>query len=260
MLTALNIPFRAAGLPFGRLLSVLLGVALSLMVAASPVQARTRDQVMSRAFGCADIGDARLWLDCYYGAAQPLRAALGLQPASAAQIALAQSPPAGPAPQAADIRETALSGATRCGERDNDRKWLDCYYAAAQPMRAYLHLAPAPQSTPPLQNHGIAGTQSVSTSDQASNIQKDSFGLSNDTSRSKSITGRMTSYEFNKKGIFTVILSNGEIWRQLTGDTSFAHWNEQPQKYIVRIGRGLLGSYNFEVRDNPGMFKVHRIQ
>ena len=162
--------------------------------------------------------------------------------------------------QAADIRESVLSGATRCGELDDDRNWLDCYYATAQPMRAFLHLVPAPQSNPMLQNLGIAGAHSVSISDQTPNIPKDSFGLSNDTSRSKSVTSRMTSYEFNKKGTFTVTLSNGEIWRQLTGDTSFAHWNEQPQKYIIRISRGLLGSYNLEARNNPGMFKVHRIQ
>ncbi len=245
---------------FGKLTLFLLAMTTFVMGTASPVQARTRDQVMSRAFGCAEIGDARLWLDCYYGAAQPARAALGLQPAPATQVSLAQSPPAGSAPQAADIRDAVLSGVSRCAGLGDDRQWLDCYYSAAQPMRAYLQLSPAPQPPPTLQNRGNAAAHTISLSARTLGTAADDFGLSDDTSRSKSITGRMASYVFNKKGMFTVALSNGEIWRQLTGDTSFAHWNEQPQKYIIHISRGLLGSYNLEVRNNPGMFKVHRIQ
>ena len=70
----------------------------------------------------------------------------------------------------------------------------------------------------------------------------------------------MISFTFDKKGIFTVTLSNGQVWRQLSGDTSFAHWTEPPSKYNVSISRGLLGSYNLMVRNDPGMFKVHRIR
>jgi len=228
-------------LAFGWLVLTLLGETVSLMVAVSPVQAGTRDQVMSKAFGCAEIGDARLWLDCYYGAAQPVRAALRLRPASPAQIALTQSPPAGSAPQAADIRKSVLSGAARCGELDDDRRWLDCYYAAAQPMRAILNLSPAPR-LPQALNAG------------------DGFGPGNADSRSAPMIVRMLSYKFDRKGIFTVTLSNGEVWRQLSGDTSFARWKGEPQKYSVRISHGLLGSYNLEVLENPGMFKVHRVR
>ena len=40
---------------------------------STALEARPRDEVMSRVFRCAVIGDPRLWLDCYYGAAQPAR-------------------------------------------------------------------------------------------------------------------------------------------------------------------------------------------
>lgn len=261
MRTVLNFPSRVSAIPFRRSVLILFGMTASVTLAASPVQARIRDQVMSRAFGCAEIGDARLWLDCYYGAAQPVRAALGLQPASAAQIALAQSPPAGSAPPAADIRESVLSGAARCGELDDDRNWLDCYYAAAQPMRVHLNLPPAPQLPQSLQKKsGYTGPQSLSISNQTSDNVGDDFGLSNGLSKVKFVTARMTFYKFDKKGDFTAALSNGETWRQLSGDTSFAHWKGDAQQYIVRVSRGLLGSYNLEVRTSPGMYKVHRVQ
>ena len=46
----------------------------------------------------------------------------------------------------ADAREDVIAGLTRCAAYTDDRQWLDCYYGAAQPMRAWLGLPPAPQS------------------------------------------------------------------------------------------------------------------
>ena len=46
----------------------------------------------------------------------------------------------------ADTREDVVAGLTRCAALTDDRQWLDCYYGAAQPMRAWLGLSPAPQS------------------------------------------------------------------------------------------------------------------
>jgi hypothetical protein len=215
---------------------------------------------MSNAYRCAEIGDARVWLDCYYGAAQPVRVGLGLQPAPAAQVKLALSPPAGSAPQAAATRDTVLSGASRCSQLNDDRQWLDCYYLAAQPMRALLNLSAALQSSRTAnQNERLPPSRAASfgpaNPDRSTAV--DGFGLV--SSQANSVTGRMTSYNFDGKGIFTVVLSNGQVWRQLSGDTSFAHWKEPSDKYIVRISRGVLGSFNLEVQNNTGRFKVHRL-
>ena len=38
-------------------------------------------------------------------------------------------------------------------------------------------------------------------------------------------------------GSFTVELSNGQIWHQLTGDTSNAHWRKPAAHYLVNIAR-----------------------
>lgn len=54
----------------------------------SPAVADTRDGVLAAAARCSSISDPRMWLDCYYGAAQPMRAQLGLPPAPVAQTRL----------------------------------------------------------------------------------------------------------------------------------------------------------------------------
>lgn len=48
---------------------------------AAPLQADTRDDVLAGVQRCGVIQDDRLWLDCVYGAQQPMRARLALPPA-----------------------------------------------------------------------------------------------------------------------------------------------------------------------------------
>ena len=57
-------------------------------VAAAPMPADARAQVRAASMRCDSISDERTWLNCYYGAAQPARAELGLQPAPQSQQSL----------------------------------------------------------------------------------------------------------------------------------------------------------------------------
>lgn len=54
-----------------------------LMIAAATAQAHadTREDVIAGIERCGVMNDNRVWLDCVYGAVQPMRAQLGLQPA-----------------------------------------------------------------------------------------------------------------------------------------------------------------------------------
>src|SRR5689334_12429422 len=70
-------------------------MVLMTLMATRPVVARPQDDVLSGVFRCAAIGDQKSWLDCFYGAAQPVRAALGLAPAPPSQSKLVTSPPSG---------------------------------------------------------------------------------------------------------------------------------------------------------------------
>jgi len=76
-------------------------LAFSLCLAL-PISARaepTRDAVMQGAERCEGIADNRVWLDCFYGSAQPMRALLGLPAAPPAQTRLVPGPSAAGAAQ-----------------------------------------------------------------------------------------------------------------------------------------------------------------
>jgi hypothetical protein len=215
-----------------------------LALVCGPAAARPRDDVLSGAFRCASIPDLRTWLDCYYGAAQPARQALDLPPAPKSQAQLVVAPPAGSV-AAADValHDEVMAEAFRCNGLNQDRLWLDCYYAAAQPARARLGLSPAPQATLPVKP------------------ETSSFGLKlRPQPGPGQETAHMTAYQFARDGIFTARLDNGQVWRQVEGDVSFARWNKPAANYEVRITPGLFGSFNFEVARNPGVYKVRRLQ
>ena len=213
-----------------------------VVAAASPALARPRDAVLSAAYGCAVIANSQQWLDCYYGAAQPARAALGLKGALAAQIELARLPPSGNAPaQNLDTRDLVMSRASHCQSVAEERGWLDCYYAAAQPMRALLGLLPAPQSEAAAARP-YNRPEPVPTFAGRAPIRYGTFP--------------MTSYSFDKMGLFSVTLANGQRWRQLAGDTDRAHWRLAPTSYPVSITHGFMGSYNLQIKDIAGRYKV----
>jgi len=218
-----------------------LGAFLLLGLCGGAAQARPRDDVMINVYRCAGQASTRVWLDCYYGAAQPQRVALGLPPAPPAQVALVTTPPAPGVPQDLAARDTVIAAAARCGSAAAERSWLDCYYAAANPVRAILGLAPAsgPAAEPPRKNDGLMA---------------DLFAKSEVRG-----AGRMASYHFDARGFFTVELANGETWRQLDGDSTYAHWFKKPETYVVTVTSGALGSSNLRVKGDPHSYRVRRV-
>jgi len=222
----------------------------ALALTGVPAAARPRDDAMSGAFRCGAIGDTRTWLDCYYGAAQPVRAALGLKPVPATQSQLVARPPAGTPPAGEQaLRDQVMAGAVRCSTLQ-DRQWLDCYYASAQPVRAHLGLSGGAQVSPPIQPLAAAAPSQ--------------FGLAPKPAApldgADRIASSMASYSFDKLGWFTVTLENGQVWKQVNGDTTYAHWNKPAPRYLVRVSHGFLGSFNLQVQGEPGLFKVRRVQ
>jgi hypothetical protein len=165
-----------------------------------------------------------------------------------------------------------LAAAARCSAIADYRKWLDCYYGAAQPMRSLLGLAPATAeqqrlsagvgTPPPPRGPGFGMTAALPGSPERK-VPPAQFGLAEQDLPGyvDHISARMTAFTLDRTGGFTATLSNGQVWRQQSGDTP-VRWDKPAQKkvYDVVIERGALGSFNFRVQGQPGNYKVTRLQ
>ncbi|HEX4635728.1 MAG TPA: hypothetical protein VH189_06075, partial [Rhizomicrobium sp.] len=145
--------------------------------------------------------------------------------------------------------------ALRCNNLADDRQWLDCYYGAAQPVRAQLGLSPATQvqAGAPMPASG-AGSNSTRVFPPSGRVAAP-LEQSASTTRNPGWL-QVASYSFNRNGIFTIFLANGQQWRQLSGDTSLAHWTKPAAHYWVRITRGALRSLNLKVKGESAAYKV----
>jgi len=255
-----------------RHMSWLLVPAVMGVILAAPAQARPRDDALSGAIRCGVVADSRQWLDCYYGAAQPVRASLGLGSALPAQIALAASPPAGGAPQNETVRTEVVSAAAACMRVTEDRPWLDCYYTAATPMRAQLGLSapqtaarPAPQqfaSAPTPQPLAVAPAPGAPLTPPPMPKRVGIFGgLFTDL---KPIVRDMPmqSYVMEKNGSFTVTLIDGQVWEQAPEDQVYhpARWRRDAAEMRVTIRPDSMHTYILMVAGEDYYYKVHRVR
>jgi hypothetical protein len=109
-------------------------VALGLAALTLPALAAPRDDVLFGISRCGGIADDRTWLDCVYGAAQPMRAKLGLPPAPASQQALV--PP--PIPGQAASQGQAMAAPAMTPEQQSD---FEAFKQLAPASRMLLKLA-----------------------------------------------------------------------------------------------------------------------
>ncbi len=179
-----------------------LAVALSGLLSAPAGAATdpTRDDVMLNLQRCSGITDNRTWLNCFYGAAQPMRAQLGLPPAPEAQVNLVKNTPMTPPP----MKQESSSGGG----------WL-----------------------------GIG------------NI----FGSSGNDDSNMSGAMRLSAFTFGKDGLFTVTLADGEVWKQSPYDDLRASWSEPPASYSVVVTADMLGSHTMRVKGDKN-YRVLRVK
>ena len=250
-------------------------VVPALLSLAVQAQARPRDDALTGAIRCGVVADSRQWLDCYYGAAQPVRTALALTPALAAQVKLASAPPAGGAPRDEAIRDEVVSSAAGCMRQAADRAWLDCYYAAAMPMRAQLGLAapgavarpvlpvPAPVPAPQRYASALPPTPVPAGPPAPPPMPRERGMFAGIFTSPKPIVKNMPmqSYEMDKNGAVTVTLQDGQVWEQTTEDAAYhsARWRRPAEEMEVTITPDALRVYLMTVKDDGKIYKVKRI-
>jgi hypothetical protein len=242
-------------------------LAAFVALCSLPAQARPRDDAMAAAFRCASVGDSRQWLDCYYGAAQPVRAQLGMTPAPASQVKLNASPPGG-TPQDSALRDDIMAEAARCIRAGSDRPWLDCYYGASQPMRARLGLSALPHAPgAPAQPVIVASAAPVVRAATPSGPppMPRNPGLFTGMFHDAAPIVRkapVKSVTFDRKGAFTLVLTDNQVWKQSEEDAIYhpAKWRGAGTDMLVSIAPSNMNTFNLSVEGSERYYKVHRVR
>ena len=146
-----------------------------------------------------------------------------------------------------------MAGAARCAGIADDRTWLDCFYGSAQPMRATLGLPPAPPAQtklvpPPGASYSTPAANRYSPPRKSRGFLADFLG----SSKPIASDVPMESYTFARNGTFTVVLKNGQSYRQEESDIVFAKWNRPAGTYLVTIV-GASDEFILKVKDEPGV-------
>jgi len=172
-----------------------------------------------------------------------------------------------PAAALADTRDDVTAGIYRCGRIADDRQWLECLYGAAQPMRAWLGLSPAPQAQLKLLSEQPRPTALPATVTRAAVRSGpppkpkpsglfDVFGGDDVVNNAP-----VRSYDLTRDG-FVITLLDGQVWQQ-TDDDAEKHpvrWEQPASSMRVTISQGAMHSFNLVVGDENVHHKVTRVR
>jgi hypothetical protein len=221
-----------------------IAVALCLVSGAVPAMADSRDLVLERMSRCYALADTRQYLECLYGAVQPLRNELGLPQAPQAVTFAGQF--ARPAPQTAYVPTAPSAGP-----------------APARPTLVPQQQTRAPQQAPREPGFG-SGVLSTVLGMKTTRVAPEQFGLK--AARASAggvdhITARLSEYSFDRRtGFFTVTLDNGQVWEQQKGDEHSASWKKPAASYVATVSYGAMGSFNLSIAGERQPYKVQRIR
>jgi len=177
---------------------------------------------------------------------------------------------------AAGSRDEVLNGLQHCSTVTDDKARLACYDALVRPAQEALARPPEPgeASHPPTKEEQKSwfGFDVTGLFDSSPEQQKtpQQFGAENLPSTKQkveeaeqavdSITAGVSEYAFTPFGKFIVFLDNGQVWRQIPGDSDKAMFRKAAKDNKVTIERGALGSYNLMINDSSRNFKVERVK
>ncbi|HEX4156993.1 MAG TPA: hypothetical protein VHY79_00835 [Rhizomicrobium sp.] len=184
---------------------------------------------------------------------------------------LCGSCPAIAAPAAQDL----LEAVGHCSGIDDDHARLACYDSLAPHVKDALAAPPAslPGNRPPTAEEqrswfgfdfghlfGTAQAQQTKPAQFGSDRLPENPAPEGAAPSLDSITAGVTDVAYTGFDKFVVFLDNGQVWRQIDGDSDHAVFRKPAKKNKVTIDRGLIGSYNLMLNDSVRTYKVTRLK
>jgi septal ring-binding cell division protein DamX len=149
-------------------------------------------------------------------------------------------------PTAAAAQTSADLAFTQCGTIADANARLACYDAARDQSKA---------------THWPEFGASPSTSAQSAPPQAapPSVARALPTPAAGKLVAAVARYNLSPRGHFTLVLDDGEIWRQSDSDDGVAQFKQRGRN-TVQISKGFWGSYDLRLNGANIVFKVTRIK
>ncbi len=174
-------------------------------------------------------------------------------------------------------RDEVLEAMGKCAAVADEKARLACYDAAAPRLKAALATPPNSLGRNPTKEEQeswfgfdisglFGGGSTVPTKPEEFGKERtaEAKAVHEAAQRSgeeiESITAGVAEVAYTRFGQFIVFLENGQVWRQLQGDSDRARFKSNPKDNKVTVSRGLLGSYNLTINDSDRVFKVTRVR
>lgn len=142
------------------------------------------------------------------------------------------------------------NSAAQCSSIADPAARLACYDAAQPPHSAATPPArpgPAPSHYPEFGNVPRAQAPEPPSSGAPA------------SARSGKLVAVVVSYSLAPSGRFTIVLDNGQVWKQVESDDGVAQFRKQGRN-IVTISKGFLWSYDLKLNAMSAVFKVTRVK
>ena len=157
------------------------------------------------------------------------------------------------APAMAGPREDTAAGIARCSSIADDRTYLNCIYGAAQPLRAQLRLPPATEEQIRLVPPGAAPQPMPRA---AAPIPP---RVATDAAFAAGMRERLENFSFDRRGLFNIMLSNGEMYKQEPGDPPRAKLLGRASDYVVYVIKDGAKGAQMKVTGDPNIYRMQKI-
>lgn len=142
-----------------------------------------------------------------------------------------------------------MSGLRACRAQTDAAARLACFDALVSRLDTPVTL---PAASPPVANP----TASV----PAAGFGGENLARAEDAPQpQESISAGVAKVSFSAIKHFTVVLDNGQVWRQADSDTAVAHFSDDKPN-VVKISKGFMDAYSLAIEGAWGTYKVKRIK
>jgi len=165
----------------------------------------------------------------------------------------------------------AVSETIACLEIADDTKRLECLDAGAKTLKStrITFEEETVQNQEKERSHfGLSGSQGEDRADAGEFETPDEFGSEaipekrkeRDNKRLKRLTAKIVEIKISPYDKVTLLLENGQIWRQLSADDHVLRFSRDGRLYTAVVKRSIMGNYLLTVKELKRTIRVRRIK